>query len=131
MSNLQWIAFLAFATLISPLLVYIMFRLRAKYIHIEYFLVKSPGHEPYTYEEERYGCVSLLATVLGVISFIAAVASLSMLLYQILLVVILPSVDLVISVVGVLYGIILVFSFLLFIAMAIVGFFRDLFNPPR
>jgi hypothetical protein len=98
---------------------------------MEYFLVKSPEHEPYAYEAERYGCVSLLATVLGVLSFIAAVASLIMLLYQIVEVVIIPSIDTAISVVGVLYGIILIFSFLLFVAMAIVGFFRDLFNPPR
>ena len=131
MSNIEWIGLPTLVLGISLFLVYLMLKVRAKYIHIEYFLVKSPEHEPYAYEEERYGCVSLLATVLGILFSIAAVASLIMLLYQIVVVLILPSVDLVISVVGVLYGIILVFSLLLFVAMAIVGFFRDLLNPPR
>jgi|SRR5688572_26867707 len=97
MSSIVWIGLLASATPFFLLLGYVMYRVRAKYIHID---VRSGGslrsmqdqeYESYGYEVEEYGCVSLLATVLGVISCAIAIASFVGLLYQIVVNVIIPS----------------------------------------
>ena len=137
MSSIEVMGLLALGTLIGPLLGYLLFKVRAKYLRKEYFLVTSSDDpedrdfEPYSYEAERYGCVSLLATVLAILFFIVASVSFAGLLNQIVAIVIIPSLDSIILTVEILYGILLVSSFLLFVGMALVGFFRDLFNPPR
>jgi hypothetical protein len=137
MSSIEWMGLLTLVMLFFLLLGLLMFRVRAKYIHIEVqpeeSRVRLPDQnfEPYRYEVERYGCVSLLATVLGVFFCAIAVISFVALLYQIVVNVIIPSLPILFSTVVVLFGIFLVFSFGLFVAMLVLGFFKDLFNPPR
>jgi hypothetical protein len=137
MSSIEWMGLLALVILISLVLGYLMFRVRAKYIHIEVrsdqnpIRIQNQRYEFYSHEVERYGCVSLLATVLGVLFYTVAGTSFVGLLYQIVVIVIIPLLGIIISIAAVLYGIILVFSFVLFVAMAVLGFFIDLFNPPR
>ena len=137
MSSIEFMGLLALGIVLCLVVGYLMFQWRAKYIRKEYFLVTSSDDpedrdfEPYSYEAERYGCVSLLATVVGIFSFIVAAVSFAGLLNQIVATVILPSLDTIVLTFEILYGIVLVFSFLLFVGMAVAGFFRDLFNPPR
>jgi hypothetical protein len=126
MSSIEWMGLLALVTLISLLLGYLMFKVRAKYIHIEVH-----SDEPYSYEVERYGCVSLLATVFGVLFYTVTVTSLVVLLYQIVVIGIIPLLSVLTSTVTVIFGITLVLLSVLFIIMLVISFFKDLFNPPR
>lgn len=139
MSNIEWVALLALSALVlvSLLLGYLMYRVRAKYIHVDVRSGKSPGsthdqgYEYYRYDVEEYGCVSLLATVLGVLCFAVGVTSFVMLLYVIVVFVIIPSFDKMISALAVAYGIVEVFSLILLAVLFVLSFFKDLFNPPR
>ena len=137
MSSIEWMGLLALVTLIFLLLGYLMFKVRAKYIHVEVHSDESlvsrqdQKYESYSYEVERYGCVSLLATVFGVLLYTVAVTSFVVLLYQIVVLSIIPLLSFITSVVAVIFGIILVFSLVLFVVMAVLSFFKDLFNPPR
>ena len=126
MPIIGWMGLLASVTLISLLLGILMLVVRAKYIHIEV----RPG-ESYTYEVEEYGCVSLLATVLGGLFFTIAVSSFVVLLFKIVVNVLIPSLDIIISAVAITYGIILVLSLVFFVLLMMLSFFKDLFDPPR
>ena len=125
MSSITWIGLSASVTLVSLLLGILMLMFRAKYIHIE---VRS--NEAYSYEVEEYGCVSLLATALGILCCTIAVISFVVLLYQIV-VGIISSLSSMISVAAVIYGVLLVLAFGFLAIMFVVSFFKDLFNPPR
>ena len=137
MSRIEWIGLPAAFTLVFLFFGYAMFLVRARYIYREVRSRGFPGgmqdrrFESGTYEVESYGCVSLLATVLGVLFYIIAAASFIFLLYQTVVLVVIPSLDSVISFVTVLFVIVLVLSFALFVTMLVMGFFKDLFNPPR
>ena len=126
MPSITWLGLLASVTLISLLLGILMSMVRAKYIHVE---VRQG--ESYTYEVEEYGCVSLLATILGVLFFTIAATSFVVLLFKLVVIVLIPSLDTIISTVGITYAIILVLSLVFFVTLAILSFFKDLFNPPR
>ena len=80
---------------------------------------------------EEYGCVSLLATILGVLFFTIAATSFVVLLFKLVVIVLIPSLDTIISTVAITYVIILVLSLVFFVTLAILSFFKDLFNPPR
>jgi len=137
MSNIAWIGLLALAALVFLLLGYLMYRVRAKYIHIDVRSGKSPvsmrdqEYEYYRYEVEEYGCVSLLATVLGAIFCTVAIASFAGLLYQIVVYIIIPSLYSMIYTLAVINGIILALALGLLAIVSVLSFFKDLFNPPR
>ena len=117
MSSIKLMGLLALVTPISLLLGHLMFKVRAKYIHIAVH-----SDESYTDEVEEYGCVSLLATVLVALFFTIAVTSFVVLLYLIVVIGIIPLLNSMISVVAVIYGILLMFS---------LGFFVIIVVDPR
>ena len=136
MSNIKWIGLAAPATLIFLVLSVFMYKVRAKYIHIVVHsdtpLVRGQNqkYESYRYESEEYGCVSLLATVLGLFFCTAAVASFVVFLFQVV-VSIIPSLPKIFSVAAVINGMLLGFAFVLLLVTSVLSFLKDLFNPPR
>ena len=136
MSNLKWIGLAALATPIFLFLGVFMDKVRAKYIHIVVHSGTSlvsrqhQEYESYGYGVEEYGCVSLLATVLGLFFGMMALARLVAILFLGVNGII-RSLPTIFSVAAIINGILLGFGLVLFVVMVALSFFMDLFNPPR
>jgi hypothetical protein len=125
MSNKEIIILLALSMPITLFLGWLMFKIKKKYVRIVSYNIGGKVNEEYTaptliMHEEKNGCVSSLANILGIVFFSsAAIGFIPWLIY-----VILP-----LAAIGI--GIWAIIGSIGFVILLILAFFVDLFHPPR